>query len=124
MEMIINTVRKIDHDQAKEHMFGDDKTLKENVAVALINPENLKELNSKSNSNVKISSQFGSVILRVKDDENVPKGMVYIPVSIWANKLTGIENDQLIYKNIKANVEPSTEPVLEFKELILKIKPN
>ena len=124
MEMIINTVRKIDHDQAKEHAFGDNKTLKENVALALINPENLKELNSKSNSNVNISSQFGSVILRVKDDENVPKGMVYIPVSIWANKLTGIENDQLIYKNIKANVEPSTEPVLEFKELILKIKPN
>ena len=124
MEMIINTVRKIDHDQAKEHAFGDNKTLKENVALALINPENLKELNSKSNSNVKISSQFGSVILRAKDDENVPKGMVYIPVSIWANKLTGIENDQLIYKNLNANVESCTEPVLEFKELILKIKPS
>ena len=122
--MIINTVRKIDHDQAKEHAFGDDKTLKENVALALINPENLKELNSKSNSNVNISSQFGSVILRVKDDENVPKGMVYIPVSIWANQLTGIENDQLIYKNLNANVESCTEPVLEFKELILKIKPS
>ena len=124
MNMIINTVRKIDHDQAKEHAYGDDKTLKENVALALINPENLKELNSKSNSNVKISSQFGSIILRVQDDENVPKGMVYIPVSIWANQLTGIDNDQLIFKNIKANVEPCNEPVLDFKELILKIKPN
>jgi formylmethanofuran dehydrogenase subunit D len=124
MEMIINTVRKIDHDQAKEHAFEDDKSLKENVALAVINPENLKNLNLKSNSNIKITSQFGNVILRVQEDKNVPKGMIYIPVSIWANQLTGIINDQLIYKNLKANVEPSNEPVLDFKELILKIKPN
>lgn len=124
MKMIINTVRKINHDQAKEHSFGDDKTLKENIALALINPENLKDLDLESNSNIKISSQFGSVILRVQEEKNVPKGMIYIPVSIWANQLTGIVNDQLIYKNIKANVEPCNEPVLDFKELILKIKPN
>lgn len=122
--MVINTVRKIDHDQAKEQAFGDDKTLKDNVALALINPENFKELNLKSDSNVKVSSQFGSIILRCQEDKNVPKGMIYIPVSIWANQLTGIENEQLVYKNIKASVEPSSEPVLDFKELILKIKPN
>ena len=124
MEMIINTVRKIDHDQAKEHAFGDYNKLKENVALALLNPANLKELKYETNSNIKISSQFGSVVLRVQEDENVPKGIVYIPVSIWANQLTGIDNDQLIFKNIKANVEPCNEPVLDFKELILKIKPN
>jgi len=124
MEMIINTVRKIDNDQAKEHIFGDEKTLKENVALAWINPENLKLINLKSNSNIKISSQFGSVVLRVLEDESIPTGMINIPVSIWANQLTGIENDQLIYKNLKANVEPSNDPVLDFKDLILKIKPN
>ena len=122
--MIINTVRKIDHDQAKEHAFGDEKSLKDNVALALINPDNFKELNLKSDSNVKVSSQFGSVVLRCQEEKNVPKGMIYIPVSIWANQLTGIENEQLVYKNIKASVEPSSEPVLEFKEIMLKIKPN
>jgi formylmethanofuran dehydrogenase subunit D len=124
MDMIINTVRKIEHDQAKEHAFEDDKSLKENVAIAVINPENLKNLNLQSNSNLKITSQFGNVILRVQEDKDIPKGMIYIPVSIWANQLTGIINDQLIYKNLKASVEPSSEPVLDFKELLLKIKPN
>jgi len=124
MEMVINTVRKIDHDQAKEHAFEDDKSLKENVALAVVNPENLKNLNLQNNSNIKITSQFGNVILRVQEDKDVPKGMIYIPVSIWANQLTGIINDQLIYKNLKANVEPSNEPVLDFKDLILIIKPN
>ena len=122
MKMIINTVRKIDHDQAKEHAFGDDDTLKDNVALALINPDNFKELNIKAN--VKVSSQFGSVILQCKEDKDVPKGMIYIPVSIWANQLTGIENEQLVYKNIKGNVEPTNESVLDFKELITKIRLN
>jgi len=122
MDMIINTGRKIDHDQAKEHAFGDDNTLKENVAIALINPDNFKELNLKAN--IKVSSQFGSVVLQCKEDKDVPKGMIYIPVSIWANQLTGVENEQLVYKNIRGTVEPTNEPVLEFKELILKIKPN
>ena len=124
MEMFINIVRKIDHDQAKEHAFGDDKTLKENVAIALINPEDFSELNLKSNMNVKITSQFGSTILRSKEDKDIPKGMIIIPVSIWANQLTGIENDLPVLKNIKVNVEPSNDSVLDFKELLLKIKPN
>ncbi len=124
MEMIVNTVRILEHDQAKEHMFGDDKSLKENVALALINPENLKGLKLTSNSNIKISSQFGSVILKIIEDENVPIGIINIPVSIWANQLTGVENDQLIYKNLKVKVEPSNDPVLDFEDLILKIKPN
>ncbi len=124
MELIINTVRKIDHDQIKEHVFGNEITLKENVALAFINPDNLKETNIKINSNIKVTSKFGSVIIKVQEDKNVPKGMIYIPVSIWANQLTGIENNQLIYKNIKANIEPCNEPVTEFKELINRIKSN
>ena len=124
MEMIINIVRKIDHDQAKEHAFGDDKSLKENVAIALINPEDFRELNLQSNTNVKITSQFGSTILRSKEDKDIPKGMILIPVSIWANQLTGIENDLPILKNIKVSAESSSDPVLDFKELLLKIKSN
>ena len=124
MEMIINTIRMIEYDQAKEHAFGDNETLKANLAIALINPEELKALNRNSNSNLKITSQFGSVVLRIQEDKNVPKGMVCIPVSIWANQVTGMVNDQLIYKNFKAEVEPCSEPVLGLQDLILQIKPN
>ena len=121
MEMIINTVRKIDYDQVKEHTFGDNETLKENLALALINSEDIKNLNLTSNSNVKITSQFGSVVLKIQEDNDIPKGMVCIPISIWANQLTGIINDQLIYKNFNAEVEPSNEPVLGLQDLILQI---
>ena len=36
--MILNTVRMVDHDQAKEHMFGDEQSLMDNLALAIINP--------------------------------------------------------------------------------------
>ena len=49
MDVIVNTIRKIDHDQVKEHAFGNNTTLKENLALALINPEDLKKMNHQSN---------------------------------------------------------------------------
>ena len=58
----------------------------------------------------------------IKEDKKVPQGMLYVPVSIWANQITGMEDDELIFKNIKIKVESTNEPVMEFKELISKIK--
>ncbi|MHA1439687.1 MAG: molybdopterin dinucleotide binding domain-containing protein [Promethearchaeota archaeon] len=120
--MILNSVRMVDHDQAREYSFGDYKTLKENLAIAIINPEDFKKLNLSTNFNIRINSQYGEVILHVQQDKNIPQGMINVPVSIWANQLTGIIGKDLIFKGLKVNVESTKDNITNFDDLISKIK--
>jgi len=122
MEMILNTVRMVDHDQTREHAYGDDKSLMENLAVGIINPEDFNKLNLTPSLNIKVSCNNGEVVLKNKQDENVPQGIIVMPVSIWANQLTGIEGKEIKYKNILVKVEPTRDPILTFQDLISLIK--
>ncbi|MHA1343026.1 MAG: molybdopterin dinucleotide binding domain-containing protein [Promethearchaeota archaeon] len=120
--MILNSIRMVDHDQAREYSFGDYKTLKENLAIAIINPEDFKKLNLSTNFNIRINSQYGEVILHVQQDKNIPQGMINVPVSIWANQLTGIIGKDLIFKGLKVNVGSTKDNITNFDDLISKIK--
>lgn len=122
MEMHLNTIRTIDHDQSTELIEGDIGSIWEKVAVAMINPEDFKELRLTPNLNIKVNSKHGSVILKALENKNIPKNMLCVPVSIWANQLTGIQNKELFLKNLNINVELSTESVLTLTQLIEKIK--
>jgi len=124
MDMLVNTVRMIDYDQAKEYSEGDNNSLKEKLAIGFLNPEDFKNFNLTPSSNLKIISNFGSVIIKVLQDKNIPLGTINMPVSIWANQITGIENNELIYKNLKVNVEVTKDSVLGIKELLNSIKEN
>jgi formylmethanofuran dehydrogenase subunit D len=126
MEMILNTIRLIKYDQGREFSFGDDLSLKENLAIGLINPKDFKKLNLSPDSNIKIISQFGEVIVKAKLDEleEVPLNIINLPISIWANQLTGIKHNELLLKNIKVNVEATTEQILDFNEILTLIKGN
>ena len=122
MELFVNTVRMINNDQMKEFSFGDDISLRESLALGLINPKDFENLKLSPSLNLKLSNQNGQVIIKVKQDENVPIGTLLMPVSIWANQITGISNNQLIFKNIGANAEVTREAVLDLKDLLNIIK--
>lgn len=118
MEMTVNSIRMVDNDQVREYSFGDNKSLKEKLGTGFINPEDFKKLGLKSSLNLKLMNDFGSVIITPKEDKDIPAGMIIMPVSIWANQITGIENNEPIYKNIKVNVEVTSDSVLGIKELL------
>ena len=122
MEMILNTVRMVDHDQIREYAYGDEKSLMENLAVGILNPEDFKKLNLTSSLNIKLSSEYGEVIVKNKQDENIPQGIIIMPVSIWANQLTGITGKDVIYKNILVKVESTRDSILTIQDLISFIK--
>lgn len=122
MEMLINTVRMIDYDQAKEYSEGDNNSLREKLAIGFLNPEDFNNFNLTPKSNLKLISNFGSVIIKALQDKNIPLGIINMPVSIWANQITGIENNELIYKNLKVNVEVTKDSVLGIKELLNVIR--
>jgi len=121
MEMVVNTVRMVDYDQAKEHASGDNETLKDNLAIGLINPEDFKRLNLTPSLNLKVISKFGEVIIKIIQNKDIPNGTIIMPVSIWANQITGFENNELIFKNIKVNVEATRDSVLTFESLLKSI---
>ena len=122
MKMILNTVRMVDYDQAREHIFGDEQTLKEKLAIGLINPKDFEKLGLVPSLRIKISNKYGEIIIEQTQDEKVPEGTILMPISIWANRLTGVIGNDVIFKNIEVNVEPTRDPVLNFKEIISAIK--
>ena len=122
MKMILNTVRMVDHDQAREHTFGDSQTLKENLGIGYINPNDFEKLGLVKSLRIELSNNYGQVIIEQEQNENVPEGTILVPVSIWSNQVTGVEEGEILYKNIEVDVEPSRDPVLEYNDLISKIK--
>ena len=124
MEFMLNSIRRIDNDQVKEHAFGTEQSLEENLAICFINPKDFEKLNLVSSLHLKISNKEKHVIVKVKKDDDVPEGMVLMPVSIWSNRLSVVQNGELLYKNIVVDVEATREPIMKFKEIIQELLVN
>ena len=122
MEFLLNSMRKIDNDQVKEHAFGTEQSLEENLAVCFINPKDFEKLNLVTNLHLKISNNKKHVIVKVEKDDNVHDGIIVMPVSIWSNQLSEIQNNELLYKNIVVNVEATRDPITKFKEIIQELR--
>lgn len=122
MDFLLNTIRKIDNDQVKEHSFGNEQSLEENLAISFINPKDFDKLNLVSNLHLKISNNQRSIVVKLEKDDNVHEGTITMPVSIWSNQLTETLNNEIIYKNIVVSVEATREPILKFEEIIQKIR--
>ena len=121
MEFVLNSMRKIDNDQVKEHAFGTEQSLEENLAICFVNPKDYEKLKLVSSLHLKISNEENFVIVKVEKDDNLPEGMVVMPVSIWSNRLSIVQNNEILYKNIAVNVEATREPIMKFKEIIEKL---
>ncbi len=121
MEFILNSMRKIENDQVKEHAFGTEQSLEANLAICFICPKDFEKLNLVSSLHLKISNKEKYVIVKVKKDENIPEGMVVMPVSIWSNRLSVVQNYDILYKNIAVKLEATREPITKYKELLQKL---
>jgi len=121
MEFLLNTIRRIDNDQVKEHTFGTEQSLVEKLAICFINPKDFDKLNLVSSLHLKISNKEKHIIVKVEKDENIPEGMVVMPVSIWSNQLSVFQNNDILYKNITVNMEATREPITKYKEILQKL---
>jgi formylmethanofuran dehydrogenase subunit D len=122
MELKLNTVRLFDHDEAREFTFADIEEMEEQLAIAFINPEDFEEMYLVPSLKLHISNENGEVVVKFEQDENVPKGTILMPVSIWSNQLTGVEGGDIQAKHIDIEVEGSRDPPTKLKELIERIK--
>lgn len=122
IKFLLNTVRLMENDQTKEYGLGDIDSLEEKLALTFLNPNDYESINPSKKPNLKISSKYGEVVVKVVEDENVHEGTILMPISIWSNQLTGVKGTKLIYKNISVDLEATEQKLDDFKSILKKIR--
>jgi formylmethanofuran dehydrogenase subunit D len=88
----------------------------ESVAVCYVDSEDMKRLGIKEGTNVRVSTGYGSVILRVLKSPRGPHaGVVFIPYGVWVNAVVSPETDSIgmpSLKGIPAEIEPAADKVV------------
>jgi len=95
----------------------------ESVSVCYMDPEDLKKLGIKEKTNVQVSTDYGSVIVKVLKSLRAPHPcVVFIPYGPWANAVVDPETHGIgmpSLKGIPASVEPAPDkPLLGLEELL------
>ncbi|MGQ9460823.1 MAG: molybdopterin dinucleotide binding domain-containing protein [Candidatus Bathyarchaeaceae archaeon] len=122
LKVSLLTGRTIDQGTGKE-MGKLSKEYLESVVICQMDPEDMKFLGIKENSNVKVTTDFGSVIMKAVKSARAPHPKVaFIPYGPWANIImnpkthgTGMPS----FKGIPAEIEPASEErVLTLHDLL------
>lgn len=124
LKVTLLTGRTLRQGQGKEHGKLSEQYLK-SVAVCEMDPDDMKRLGVRDNENVKIATEWGSVVVRAVKSLRAPHpGAVFVPYGPWVSLImdskthgTGMPS----LKGVTAEVEPAPkEPVLSLPELLKK----
>ena len=124
LEVCLLTGRTIDQGVGKE--YGKlSKEYWESVAVCEIDPNDIKYLRIKDSDNVKITTDFGSVVLRAKESIRGPHSkIIFIPYGPWVNLIINPKTHGTGMPSLKgflAEIEPALEEeVLSVQNLLKK----
>jgi len=122
LKVILITGRTIDQGVGKEMGKG-SKEYFDSSAICVIDEADLKKLGIKSRTNVKVTSKYGSVIVKAeKNPYGSNPGLVFIPCGLWANAICGDETFGMgmpLFKGFQVEVEPAPkQPILTLDELL------
>ncbi|MEM2271696.1 MAG: molybdopterin dinucleotide binding domain-containing protein [Archaeoglobaceae archaeon] len=90
------------------------------VSYIELNEEDFKLLGLKEGDSVKVSTDFGEVVVFAKKGE-VPRGVAFIPMGPYANMVIDPTTDGTgmpQFKGVKAKIEKTGERVKMVKELL------
>jgi formylmethanofuran dehydrogenase subunit D len=126
LKVSLLTGRTIDQGKGKE-MGKLSKEYLESVVICQIDPNDMKTLGVKENTNIKVTTDFGSVVLKaVKSTRSPHPRVVFIPYGPWASfimnpKTHGTGMPSL--KGIPAEIEPApNEKVLSLQNLLKQFR--
>jgi formylmethanofuran dehydrogenase subunit D len=122
LRVTLVTGRTIDQGVGKERGKSSEE-YKSSVSVCFVDRDDLKRLGLKSNTNVRVSTEYGSVVLKaLKSTRGHHPGVIYIPYGPWANAVVSPVTDDIgmpSFKGIPAEIEIAPDkPVLDLRELI------
>lgn len=124
MRVSLLTGRTVEQGREKEKSKFSDEYMK-SVAICHIDPDDMRKLGIKENANVRVTTEFGSVVVKAKESLRSPhRGAVFIPYGAWANQVTDPKTHGAgmpSFKGTKAEVEPAPkEDVSNLEDLIKK----
>jgi len=126
LKVSLLTGRTIDQGKGKE-MGKLSKEYLESVVICQMDPNDMKSLGVKENTNVKVITDFGSVVLKAMKSARTPHPkVVFIPYGPWANVImnprthgTGMPS----FKGIPGEIEPApNEKVLSLQNLLKQFR--
>ena len=122
LKVSLLTGRTVDQGKGKEYGKLSEE-YQQSVAVCQIDPDDMKSLGIRENSNVKVITDFGSVVLKAVKSARAPHPkVIFIPYGPWASivmnpKTHGTGMPSL--KGLTAEIEPSPqERVLDLTNLL------
>jgi formylmethanofuran dehydrogenase subunit D len=122
LTVILITGRTIDQGVGKEMGKG-SKEYFDSSALCFIDEADMKKLGIKSKSNVKVTSKYGSVIVKAaKNPYGSDPGLIFIPCGLWANAICGDETFGMgmpLFKGFQVEIEPApNQAILTLDELL------
>lgn len=126
LDVLVLTGRTIDQGRGKE-MGKMSDVYQKDVSQVQIDPKDMNTLALRRNSIVKVSTAFGSVILRaVKSIRGPHPKMIFIAYGPWASMVSDPEthgSGMPSLKGMKGTIEPAPdEKVLTMEELINQLR--
>jgi len=91
------------------------------VAVCNLNGSDMEKLGVAPDDNVKVTTAYGAVVVKAKQDDGNPEGLIFIPMGPWANVLVSGYTEGAgmpRFKGIAAEIGKTAETVLPVKELM------
>ncbi|MGO8806306.1 MAG: molybdopterin dinucleotide binding domain-containing protein [Candidatus Bathyarchaeia archaeon] len=123
LRAILITGRTIDQGVGKEMGKG-SKEYFDSSSICIIDAADMKTLGIKSRTNVKVTSKYGSVIVKaVKNPYGSNPGIVFIPCGLWANAICGDETFGMgmpLFKGFSVEVELAPDQVVLTLDELLK----
>jgi len=121
LKVTLLTGRTINQGTGKEYGKFSEKYM-ENVALCQIDPEDMKKLGIKEGERVRVTTTFGSVVLKAVKSLRAPHShVIFIPYGPWANVLIGPKTNGIgmpTFKGVPAEIEPSEEKISTLRELL------
>lgn len=122
LQVVLLTGRTIEQGVGKERGKA-SKEYVESVSVCYMDPSDLRKLGIKEKTNVQVSTNYGSVIVKALKSMRAPHpGIIFIPYGPWANAVVDHETNGIgmpSFKGIPAEVEPAPDkPLLSLQELL------
>ncbi|MEM2144570.1 MAG: molybdopterin dinucleotide binding domain-containing protein [Candidatus Jordarchaeaceae archaeon] len=100
------------------------KSYVESTAVVLLSKEDMDRYAIKNGDRVKVTTKFGSVIVRAYQTDETKKGIALMPNGPWFNSITDPEIDVTGYASLyvlNARIETTTEEVMDAEKLFEKL---
>lgn len=122
LKVILITGRTINQGATIENKTSSDYM--EAAACCELNSKDIALLD-KQESNARVKTEHGEVVIKLKENNGNPDGIAFIPMGPWANAVVDPDTKGCGmpgFKGIPAEIEATDDKILLMKELIARYK--